>query len=478
MHNITLIEGDGVGPEITSAACRVLEALNIAINWDVCLAGKKVFESGVPTGVPLETIKSIEKNKIVLKGPLETPIGYGAKSANVTLRKLFETFANVRPAKTIPGVKTPYSDQHIDMVIIRENVEDLYTGIEHMQTPDVAQCLKIITRLGCEKIVRFAFEFAQAEGRKSVHCATKANIMKLSEGFLKRIFEEVAVDYPDIDAHHIIVDNCAHQLVMNPGQFDVIVTTNLNGDILSDLASGLVGGLGFAPSANMGNAASMFEAVHGSAPTIAGQDIVNPTSIILSAAMMLRHMGLFEEAHKIDVAVTETLKAGIFTKDVAKEGQIAVGTKEFTDHIIKNLDRPSSISATERAHKSLDLTKCCQKKETRATLEDKGFDIMLRAPGNIDVAALARTLKNIAEGTGISLQSISNRGMQMYPIPHTKPDCVDSWNCRFTQDNGALDDRAMHAITTDISQHHSWSHIEKLAIIDGAVAYAKSQGED
>lgn len=478
MHNITLIEGDGVGPEIISSACKILEALNISINWDVCLAGKKVFEAGLPSGVPIETIKSIEKNKIVLKGPLETPIGYGSKSANVTLRKLFETFANVRPVKTLPGIKTPYSDQHIDMVIIRENVEDLYTGIEHMQTPDVAQCLKVITRLGCEKIIRFAFEFAQAEGRKSVHCATKANIMKFSEGFLKRIFEEVAMEYPDIQAHHIIVDNCAHQLVINPGQFDVIVTTNLNGDILSDLASGLVGGLGFAPSANMGSVAAMFEAVHGSAPTIAGQDIVNPTSIILSTAMMLRHMGLFEDAHKIDAAVIETLKAGIFTKDVTQEGQIAVGTKAFTDHIIKNLNRPHAVNSPSRSYKTLDLTKCSQKHDTHALLEDKGFDIMVRAPGNIDVEALAAVLKKITDGTDIALQSISNRGMQMYPTPHTKPDCVDSWNCRFVQKNGLLDEDVMHTIIKDISKHYTWSHIEKLATIDGAIAYAKSQGED
>ena len=224
----------------------------------------------------------------VLKGPLETPVGFGEKSANVTLCKLFETYGNIRPVRELPGVVTPYSGRGIDLVVVRENVEDPYAGIEHMQTPGVAQCLKLISRKGCEKIVRLAFELALAEGRKRVHCATKSNITKLTEGLLKHTFEEIAPEYPDIEAQHIIIDNCAHQLVKKPEQFDVIVTTNMNGDIISDLTSALVGGLGFAPSANLGNDVAIFETVDGSAPKHAGKNVINPTAVILSAVLMLR----------------------------------------------------------------------------------------------------------------------------------------------------------------------------------------------
>ncbi|HVK10491.1 MAG TPA: isocitrate/isopropylmalate family dehydrogenase, partial [Gemmataceae bacterium] len=288
---VTLIPGDGIGPECVAAARKIIDAAGVPIAWDVQAAGESVFKKGVPSGVPLETIDSIRATRCALKGPLGTPVGYGEKSANVTLRKLFETFANVRPVRELPGVKTPYSGRGIDLVVVRENVEDLYAGIEHMQTPGVAQCLKLISRKGCEKIVRLAFELARAEGRKSVACATKSNIMKLTEGTLKRTFEEVAREYPDVQAWHVIVDNCAHQLVKKPEQFDVIVTTNMNGDILSDLTSALVGGLGFAPSANLGTEVAIFEAVHGSAPKYAGKNVINPTAVLGSAVMMLRHLG-------------------------------------------------------------------------------------------------------------------------------------------------------------------------------------------
>src|SRR5271163_595039 len=250
---VTLIPGDGIGPECVEATCRIIEATGAPIEWDVRHAGASIFKQGLPSGVPQETIESISKTRVALKGPLETPIGFGEKSANVTLRKLFETYGNIRPVRELPGVKTPYSGRGIDLVVVRENVEDLYAGIEHMQTPGVAQCLKLISRKGCEKIVRLGFELARAEGRKRVHCASKSNIMKLTEGLLKRTFEEIAKEYPDIESQHIIIDNCAHQLVKKPEQFDVIVTSNMNGDIISDLAAGLVGGLGVAASANIGD---------------------------------------------------------------------------------------------------------------------------------------------------------------------------------------------------------------------------------
>lgn len=338
-HHITLIPGDVIGPEVTSATRKIIEAADVQIRWDVCEAGAEVFKKGLETGVPQETIDSILKNRIALKGPLETPIGFGEKSANVTLRKMFETYGNIRPIKEIPGVATPYQGRGINLVIVRENIEDLYAGIEYMQTPNVAQCLKLISRKGCEKIVRLAFEFARSEGRKMVHCATKANIMKLSEGLLKRTFEEISGDYPDIEAHHIIVDNCAHQLVKKPEQFDVIVTTNMNGDILSDLGSALIGGLGFAPGANIGDDFAIFEAVHGSAPKYAGKNVINPTAVLLSAVMMLRYLGEFKAAESIEQALYITLAEDrILTRDVIGE-QSAASTTAFTDAIIKNLGK-------------------------------------------------------------------------------------------------------------------------------------------
>src|SRR5688572_3597369 len=352
-REITVIPGDGIGPEVVAAALKVIEATGINIEADVQQAGASCFEKGIESGVPRETIESIERTKVVLKGPLETPIGYGNKSANVTLRTLFETFGNLRPVRELPGVHTPFTGRKLDIVIVRENVEDLYTGIEYMQTPGVAQALKVISRTGCRKIVELAFEFAVAAGRKRVHCATKANIMKLTEGMLQHVFEEIAPRYPQIEAKHILIDNCAHQLAMRPEQFDVIVTTNMNGDILSDLTSGLTGGLGFAPSANIGNDVSIFEAVHGSAPDIAGKNTANPTALMLSAAMMLRHVGEGKAANDVEQAVLVTLESGIRTSDMIGV-QNPTSTTDFTQAVISNLGKRSKLSPP-REYKKVEL---------------------------------------------------------------------------------------------------------------------------
>ena len=339
---VTLIPGDGVGPECIEATRLIVEAAGAPIEWEVRQAGASIFKQGLPSGVPQETIDSIKKTRVVLKGPLETPVGFGEKSANVTLRKLFETYGNIRPVRELPGVKTPYSGRGIDLVIVRENVEDLYAGIEYMQTPGVAECLKLISRKGCEKIVRLAFELAKAEGRKKVHCASKSNIMKFTEGLLKKTFEEIAPEYPEIESQHIIIDNCAHQLVKKPEQFDVIVTTNMNGDIISDLSSALIGGLGFAPSANIGNAIAIFEAVHGSAPKYAGKNVINPLAVLFSAVLMLRHLQMFDIAANIEHAVFVTLQEGkCLTRDIVGDEKAASTTK-FTEAIIANLGRRCS----------------------------------------------------------------------------------------------------------------------------------------
>jgi isocitrate dehydrogenase len=307
---VTAIAGDGIGPEVMRATRQVLDAAGARLDWEDAVAGAAAFHKGIATGAPQDTLDSLDRTRVALKGPLETPVGFGEKSANVTLRKVFEMYGNIRPVRELPGVRTPFSGRGIDFVVVRENVEDLYAGIEHMQTPGVAQCLKIITEVGCERIARLATALAEAEGRKKVTVATKANIMKLTEGLMKRMGEQVVREHAGLTHEHMIVDNCAHQMVIRPEQFDVVVMTNMNGDILSDLAAGLVGGLGVAPSANLGDGVAMFEAVHGSAPQIAGKGLANPTALLLSAVMMLRHLGDFDTAARVEHALYVTLEEG------------------------------------------------------------------------------------------------------------------------------------------------------------------------
>jgi len=410
---VTLIYGDGIGREVVGATKKIIDATGVKIDWDVCEAGAEVFKRGIASGVPEETLESIKRTRLLLKGPLETPVGYGEKSANVTLRKLFETYANVRPVREFPGIDTPYRGRHIDIMIVRENVEDLYAGIEHMQTPGVAQTLKLITRKGCEKICTFAFELALAEGRKTVHCATKANIMKFSEGMMKRAFEDIAKKYPAIEAKHIIVDNCAHQLVRTPEEFDVIVTTNMNGDILSDLGSGLVGGLGFAPGANLGTGIAMFEAVHGSAPLFAGKNVINPIAVLLSGVMMLRHIGEFDAAYTIEQAVLATLEDGIYTQDVRKD-EGAVSTTDFTDAIIERFGRTSS-AWPKRDYKPINMPNLSDervyvKTKTRKTV---GLDIFLDTTQEVN--ALGEALEGLIAGMPLSLKMIDSRGVKIFP---------------------------------------------------------------
>jgi len=333
MHRITLIPGDGIGPEVTAAAVRVVEAAGVQIEWEEMQAGAEVMTKH-GTVVPDEVINSIAKNRIALKGPIATPVGGGFASANVTLRQRLHLYANVRPAKTLPGVKSRFDN--VDLVVIRENSEDLYSGLEHIVVPGVVESLKIITEAASLRIGRFAFEYAQANGRRCVTAVHKANIMKLADGLFLECMRRAAREHPGIQYAEIIVDNCCQQLVMRPEQFDVLVTPNLYGDILSDLCAGLVGGLGLTGSANIGEGGiAMFEAVHGSAPDIAGRNLANPVALIFSAAMMLRHIGEAAAAARVERAVLDVLAEGAtLTRDL---GGTAT-TTEMTDAIIAHLD--------------------------------------------------------------------------------------------------------------------------------------------
>lgn len=478
MTTVTLIYGDGIGKEVVGATKKIIDATGVKIDWEVCEAGAEVFKRGIASGVPEETLESIKRTRLVLKGPLETPIGYGEKSANVTLRKLFETYANIRPVREFPGIETPYKGRHIDFVIVRENVEDLYAGIEHMQTPGVAQTLKLITRKGCEKIVHFAFELAKAEGRKTVHCATKANIMKFSEGMLKRAFEDIAKEYPEIEAKHIIVDNCAHQLVRTPEAFDVIVTTNMNGDILSDLGSGLVGGLGFAPGANLGSDIAIFEAVHGSAPLFAGKNVINPIAVLLSGVMMLRHIGEFEAAYTIEQAVLATLEEGVYTEDVKKDAG-AVSTTDFTDAIIERFGRTSDAWA-KRDYKKIKIVPLASDRDYVKTKSRKavGLDVFLETTQDVDV--LGKNLQEMISDMPLTLKMIGSRGVKVFPsVGGLLPDMVDHCRARFLMKN---DDEMDQALCLDLlrrlGEKYTWMHIERLNVFDSENGFSKAQGED
>jgi isocitrate dehydrogenase len=475
---LTVLPGDGIGPEVVSAALKIIAAAGVTLDPDVQTAGAEAFKRGVESGVPAETIESIERTRLVLKGPLETPIGFGNKSANVTLRKLFETFANVRPVRELPGVKTPYAGRNIDIVVVRENVEDLYAGIEHMETPAVAQCLKIITRPGCEKITRFAFEYAVAEGRHRIHCATKANIMKLTEGLVQHTFEDISKEYPSIESRHILVDNAAHQLAMHPEQFDVILTTNMNGDILSDLTSGLTGGLGFAPSANIGSDVAMFEAVHGSAPDIAGRNLANPTALILSSLMLLRHVGEGDAASRIEHAVLVTLEDGVRTGDM-EGARDASSTTEFTDAIIGNLGRTSQL-AKPREFKHINVP--------RASTEVGHVDVATRSVVGVDVfleslehpPQIGETLVRLAEGSGLDLKVISNRGTAVWPDTGHGTSLVDAYQCRFVATGpvaAEVTDAQIVELLQRVSSTYRWVHLEKLQRFNGKDAFSKAQGE-
>lgn len=475
--HVTVIPGDGVGPECIVAAQRIIDATGVAISWDEQEAGEAVFRRGIASGVPLETIESITRTRVVLKGPLGTPVGFGEKSANVTLRKLFETYANIRPVRELPGVSTRYSGSGVDLVVVRENVEDLYAGIEHMQTPGVAQCLKLISHKGSEKIARTAFEFARSEGRRSVVCATKSNIMKFTEGELKRTFETVALEYPDIESRHMIVDNAAHQLVKRPEQFDVIVTTNMNGDILSDLTSALVGGLGFAPSANLGSGVAIFEAVHGSAPKYAGQNVINPTAVILSSVMMLKHLQFFDAAESIENALFATLQKGVLTGDVVGYDSGAT-TADFASAIIDNFGE-SVDGYTIRRGRPLAMPAPVPNPVTVVPESRRVVGVDVFVESGLMPDALGPVLEGLVEGFALRLKMVSNRGTKVYPDGNPNIDVVDHYRCRFvTRDGSDLDRSTIRQLLAVLERSVDWVHLELLQEFDGEPAFTKAQGED
>ena len=333
MRTVTLIPGDGIGPEVTNAAKRILEASGAKLEWEPHDAGAAVAEKRGTT-LPPEVLESIRRNKIALKGPIGTPIGKGFRSVNVTLRQTLDLYANVRPVRSLPGIEPRF--EGTDIVIVRENTEDLYAGLELMIMPGIAQSIKLITERGCTRICEYAFKYAEQNHRKKVTAVHKANIMKLSDGLLLDCFRKVAQRHPTIEPAEVIVDACAMQMVKSANRLDVIVTENLYGDILSDLGAGLVGGLGIVPGANIGEDAAVFEAVHGSAPDIAGQGIANPTAVVQSGVMMLRHIGEMDAASRVEKALLDVYARGIKTGDLGGSANTETFTRAVCDAIAKD----------------------------------------------------------------------------------------------------------------------------------------------
>ncbi|WP_456278275.1 NADP-dependent isocitrate dehydrogenase [Bacillus sp. AK128] len=435
-RKITVARGDGIGPEIMDATLKVLEYAGARIEPEFIDIGEKVYLSGNSSGIPDDAWESLRDNKVFFKGPITTPQGGGYKSLNVTIRKTLGLYANVRPnVSYAPFVKTKHPN--MDLVIIRENEEDLYAGIEHQQTPEVVQCLKLITRPGSEKIIRYAFEYARKNNRKKVTCFTKDNIMKLTDGLFHQVFKEISVEYPEIETEHWIIDIGMAKIADTPQDFDVIVMPNLYGDIASDVAAQITGSVGLAGSANIGDHVAMFEAIHGSAPDIAGKGIANPSGLIQGAIMMLVHIDQADVATKIHNAWLKTIEDGIHTGDIAKGGG-SVGTMEFAEAVIERLGQ-TPTTYTPVQYKNVDKDSA----EVVSTLpplgkDRKGSDVVRKLDGvdvflfNNDLTAdeIGEKLVKIAEPE-FSLAVITNRGVKVYPNGFPETFTTDHWRCRF-----------------------------------------------
>lgn len=478
MTRITVAKGDGIGPEIMDATLDIIRAAGAQIEIDEIEVGEKVYLAGNTSGIAAESWDIIRRNKIFLKAPITTPQGGGYKSLNVTTRKFLGLYSNVRPCLSLhPFVSTKHPV--MDVVIIRENEEDLYAGIEHQQTDEVVQCLKLISRPGCEKIVRYAFEYAKQQGRKKVTCFTKDNIMKQTDGLFHQVFDEIAKEYPEIENEHWIIDIGAAKLADTPEAFDVIVMPNLYGDVLSDVAAQITGSVGLAGSANIGEECAMFEAIHGSAPRRAGQNVANPSGLLQGAVMMLNHLGQTAVAEKVQNAWLKTLEDGIHTYDIYTEGvsKQKVGTKEFAQAVIANLgQRPTVLKAVAYASgAALQLPKY-QRKPMR-NKELVGVDVFVHWAGT-DPNDLAQHIKGI-EIDGVKLSMITNRGIKVWPDGFKETFCTDHWRCRFKpQDAKSL----TKAQIIEILQRAEQSNVdaiktENLYNFDGVAAYSLGQGQ-
>jgi isocitrate dehydrogenase len=489
---IALAPGDGIGPEIMDATLDLFKAAGVMHHADFTPIemGAAVFAKGNSRGMTEQAIRTVEDCGILFKGPMETPKGGGGKSINVTARKLWNAYANYRVFKTLPGVETVYSKAGvtIDMAIVRENIEDTYGGVEHRLSNDMIQCKRLISAPGCDEVHRFAYQTARKLGLKKVHCGHKANIMKMTDGLFLDRFKAAGKDFPEIEQADVIVDALCMNLVLKPQQYQMVVLPNLQGDIVSDLVAGLVGGLGFAPSANIGNHISIFEAVHGTAPDIAGRGIANPTSLVLSGLMMLRHLCLFKEAATIENALLATLESGVHTGDFGDKSKPAVDTKTFTNAIIGNLgNKPKTVTAIPDAAPG----DHCFIRPPRPTGQQVirtfknvvtnvvGCDIYLDTA--LSPLSLAEEMNRACQDTPFKLSIISNRGTQVWPTGSVYTECVDYYRVRFEVREGVapgtFGQSRCVALMDKIAESFTVCSYELLRTFDGVKGYSLAQGQ-
>lgn len=476
---ITVAHGDGIGPEIMDAVLFLLEQAGAKLDITRIEIGQSVYERGVSAGIEDHAWKSLRNTGVLLKAPITTPRGKGYKSLNVTVRKTLGLFANVRPCPTFhPFISTAHPD--MDVVIVRENEEDTYGGIEHRQTPEVTQCLKLITKPGSEKVIRYAFDYARQHDRKKVTCMVKDNIMKLTDGLFHETFDRIADDYPEIEADAMIIDIGSAKLAKDPTRFDVVVLPNLYGDIVSDIAAEITGSVGLAGSANIGDNCAMFEAVHGSAPDIAGQGIANPSGLLHAAILMLDHIGQPEVAQRLHNAWLRTIEDGVLTTDLAPDSAKPAGTDAFAHAVANRLGRePQTLPVA--VHHKIERTAEANAwtPAPRPTKQLVGVDIFLDwdEPGR-DANTLGQALEDLA-GPDLQLKMITNRGTKVYPDGHPETFCTDHWRCRFTDAHvGPVDHTQVIGLLLRLT-HAGLDFIktEHLYTFDGVRGYSLGQGE-
>ncbi len=478
---ITVAHGDGIGPEIMAATLHILKAAGANLEIETIDIGEKVYLAGNSSGIEPSSWDSLRRTKVFLKAPITTPQGGGFKSLNVTVRKTLGQYANVRPCVSYhPFVDTKHPV--MDVVIVRENEEDLYAGIEHRQTDEMTQCLKLISRPGSEKIVRYAFEYARRQNRKKVTCFTKDNIMKLTDGLFHKVFDEIAVEYPEIENEHWIVDIGAAKLADTPEIFDVLVMPNLYGDVLSDVAAQIAGSVGLAGSANIGEHVSMFEAIHGSAPRRAGQNLANPSGLLLGAVMMLVHVGLTDVAERVHNAWLRTIEDGIHTYDIYEDGKSKekVGTKEFAEAVAQRMGQnPQTLKAAtyKAASDAAEVVKESKPQRARAKKDLVGVDVFLDwTKGSAN--DLGERMAKLS-GDGLKLEIVSNRGVKVWPGGHAETVCSDHWRCRFVSDTGGRG--VSHSQIVSLLKRvgdagYDFIKTENLYTFDGERGYSLAQG--
>ncbi len=477
---ITVAHGDGIGPEIMAATLSILKAAGAELEIETIDIGEKVYLAGNSSGIEPSSWDSLRRTKVFLKAPITTPQGGGFKSLNVTVRKTLGLYANVRPCVSYhPFIDTKHPV--MNTVIVRENEEDLYAGIEHRQTEQVMQCLKLISRPGSEKIVRYAFEYARRNNRKKVTCFTKDNIMKLTDGLFHKVFDEIAVEYPEIENEHWIVDIGAAKLADTPEIFDVLVMPNLYGDVLSDVAAQIAGSVGLAGSANIGEHVSMFEAIHGSAPRRAGQNLANPSGLLLGAVMMLVHIGLTEVAERVHNAWLRTIEDGVHTYDIYDEGKSKekVGTKEFAEAVAARVgQKPQTLKAAtyKAAAEAVQTATETKGPRARAKKDLVGVDVFLDWTSG-SANDLGSALASLS-GEGLKLEMMSNRGVKVWPGGHAETFCSDHWRCRFLPETaGEVSHAQIIALLKRVGDAgYDFIKTENLYNFDGERGYSLDQG--